>query len=140
MKYHKNFILGAPIRERDRQAFEKAILERFNGDAREASLFMGHEADRQITKAGGILSCTSILAGISYFVHAKVPLLLALIALLLSIGSFYAKWTSNVESVTDFKLDFEQVLHICYNRCVFNNISVFLVFASVIFLAPALLF
>lgn len=140
MNYHRNFILGGPIREADKKAFKESILKRFDGNAREAQAFMINEADRQMTKANGLLGCASILAALSFFVNAKEPLVLLIIALLLLVTNFYSKWSVRTEPLTNLELDFDLTYHICINRSIFNNVSAFLLFISIIWLVPYLVF
>lgn len=139
MKYHSNLILGAPLGKDKRKVWEDAILERFGGDVEKACEYASDIAKGQMTKSAGILSSTSILAGISYFTKAQAPLILAMIAILLTLASFYSKWSKDPEIVRNPRLELERTMHLCYNRSMFNNLAVFLAFASVVILAWKLL-
>ncbi len=118
----------------ERKKFEEALRERFHGDTPKAVDFLQKMADLQITKSGGLLSSASLLAGLSYFLKAQIPLLLILVSLLLFLGSFYSKWPKSVESVLDPNMEFEQLVHICYTRAIFNAIGTFLIFISILIL------
>lgn len=140
MRYHSIFLLGIPVKRSDRQAYEQAIKDRHGGDLEKAISYVQSAADRQITKASGILSSSSLLAGLSYFTEARVPLIMILMAILLSLTSFYSKWASSVNSFNNPEEDFERVVHVCYNRSLANNLSTFLLFISVIILATNIIF
>lgn len=140
MIYHSNYVFGAPLRKSDQERFIEAVRQRFNGDLEKTYSFIQGEVDRQIGKASGLLTCASILAGLSYFVRFTPSIVIALVAVLLAIGSFYSKWPVDSKAVSDVNIGIEHSFHIAVNRSLANAASTFLIILAVLLLAYRLLF
>lgn len=137
--HFRNYALGAPLSRAEKNSVEEAILARFGGNAAEASAYIDRIIDRQITKAGGILNGTAILAGISVYVKALLPLGLALVTILLMLTLYYVQW-SRPDHFRTAQKDFESMIELCYTRSVTITIGSLLTFLSVVLLILHIIF
>ncbi len=133
---HKTYFFGAPIREKERGAYEDAVLRRFGGDIEKACAYVDKVTDSQIGRASNILSSTSLLAGMSYFVNAPYALIVALVSLLIVTSSLYAPWPGTPEEVVDERIDFHRTFQRIYYRAICNRIGITLIILTVLLILP----
>ena len=89
--------------------------------------------NRQISKAAGILSSSSILTGIGVYLHVLLPVVLTLLTILLMMTIYYVQW-SRPDAVLSAKADFESISELCYTRSVTIALGSALTFSSVLLL------
>lgn len=118
-----SFIFGAPIRSTERLAFEDTLLLRFRDDPERAVEYINKVLDRQINKARGILTTTSILAGAALVTDNLFAFILSLCSLFLLLGAFYVRW-SHAKRYSDPVQDFRSTSEICYRRSFFMTAAI----------------
>lgn len=131
--HFNNYLLGAPLSRREKLRCEAAMLARCKGDYEKAYATMEMILNRQISKAGGILSCVSILTGIGVYLHLFLPVVLTLITILLMMTLYYVQW-SRPETYSSARGEFESISELCYTRSVTIALGSALTFLSVILL------
>lgn len=131
--------LGAPLSSSQRAEYEEALIQRFGGDIEKAVNYMESVTNAQITRASGILSSVSILAGMSYFVKAPLALITALVSLILVATMLYLPWPRTPDHVRDPKLEFDQMCRRFHYRAFCNRICITLVILTILFLVPYVL-
>lgn len=129
------FLLGAPLGAGERRLFEDALLSRFGGDAEKAQAYMDKVLDRQINKARGLLSATSILAGIAIYVGSTFATLMAFASILCMLDILFVRWSATPSYATAHE-DFLRTCRLCYSRSILVTLAIASTFLSVCFLVP----
>lgn len=140
MIHRPHYFFGAPLRKRDRDAFAQAILRRYDGDIDKAIEYVKDITTRNIAKGSGILSSTSILAGMSYFLGATFALYAGLAAIAITASMLYVDWPKDILYAESKEADYEWSWNIAFHRSIANSVSVFLILCSVILLVIHLSF
>lgn len=132
-KREHNFFLGAPVFHKDQEEFEKALLSRFGDDTEKAFSYIDKVADRQINKTRGILTSTSILAGVALVAGSFVALILALISVLVLLSIFFVQW-DRFDRYQNAEADFRATCRVSYTRSIIMSGAIILTVASIIVL------
>lgn len=127
------FLLGAPIRRAEQRAFENALLTRYGGDAEKAFMYIEKVLDRQINKTRGILTSTSILAGVALVMESFGAIIAAFISVFMLLSIFFVQWDS-LPRYQNAEADFKATCRTCYTRSIIMSIAILLSVASIVLL------
>lgn len=129
-------MLGAPFLRARRQEFEAVTLERFGGNYEQAIIYMDKVMSSQTSRASGILSSVSVLAGMSYFVEAHLALVLSLLSIVLVVSTLYVPWPLSQTANGAAEAEYRSLCRRSYYRAICNRLGITLIILTVVFLMP----